>query len=79
MSIFNLGSINIDHVHRVAHLPAPGETVSALGYVQALGGKGANQSLAAAAGGEPSDEAQSARIIKGTANAPNLKVHALVE
>lgn len=51
MSIFNLGSINIDHVHRVAHLPAPGETVSALGYVQSLGGKGANQSLAAAAGG----------------------------
>ncbi len=51
MSIFNLGSINIDHVHRVEHLPAPGETVSALGYVRALGGKGANQSLAAAAGG----------------------------
>ena len=51
MSIFNLGSINIDHVHRVAHLPAPGETVSALGYVQSLGGKGANQSLAATAGG----------------------------
>ena len=51
MTIFNLGSINIDHVHRVAHLPAPGETVSDLGYLQALGGKGANQSLAAAAGG----------------------------
>ena len=51
MSILNLGSINIDHVHRVAHLPRPGETVADLGYARGLGGKGANQSLAAAAGG----------------------------
>jgi ribokinase len=51
MSIFNLGSINIDHVYRVAHLPGPGETVSDIGYAQGLGGKGVNQSLAAAAAG----------------------------
>ncbi len=51
MTIFNLGSINIDHVYRVAHLPGPGETVSDLGYAQGLGGKGMNQSLAAAAAG----------------------------
>ena len=51
MTIFNLGSINIDHVYRVAHLPGPGETVSDLGYAQGLGGKGVNQSLAAAAAG----------------------------
>lgn len=51
MSIFNLGSINIDHVHRVAGLPGPGETVSDTGYAVGLGGKGANQSLAAAAAG----------------------------
>ena len=51
MSIFNLGSINIDHVYRVAHLPGAGETVSDIGYASGLGGKGVNQSLAAAAMG----------------------------
>ena len=51
MSIFNLGSINIDHVYRVAHLPGPGETVADQGYASGLGGKGVNQSLAAAAAG----------------------------
>lgn len=51
MAIWNLGSINIDHVYRVPHLPAPGETLSALDYSQGLGGKGANQSVAAARAG----------------------------
>jgi ribokinase len=51
MTIYNLGSINIDHVYRVPHLPAPGETLSALNYTQGLGGKGANQSVAAARAG----------------------------
>ncbi|MFU8779076.1 MAG: ribokinase [Roseovarius sp.] len=51
--IYNLGSINADHVYRVAHLPDAGETVTAQGYVWALGGKGANQSMAVArAGGQ---------------------------
>lgn len=51
--IFNLGSINADHVYRVPHLPAPGETLAALSYVRMLGGKGANQSIAVArAGGQ---------------------------
>ena len=51
MTVYNLGSINIDHVYRVPHLPAPGETLSALEYSQGLGGKGANQSVAAARAG----------------------------
>ncbi|SDW11159.1 ribokinase [Roseicitreum antarcticum] len=51
MAIYNFGSINIDHVYRVAHLPAPGETVHTLGYQTGLGGKGANQSIAAALAG----------------------------
>ena len=51
MTVFNLGSINIDHVHRVPHLPAPGETVIDLGYEVGLGGKGANMSIAVAAAG----------------------------
>lgn len=51
MPLYNLGSINIDHVYRVPHLPAPGETLSATGYAMGLGGKGANQSVAAARAG----------------------------
>jgi ribokinase len=47
MTVFNLGSINIDHVYRVPHLPRPGETQATTDYAQTLGGKGANQSVAA--------------------------------
>lgn len=49
--IFNLGSINIDHFYRVPHLPTPGETLAATSYTMGLGGKGANQSAAAAKAG----------------------------
>ncbi|MEC9484168.1 MAG: ribokinase [Halomonas sp.] len=49
--LYNYGSINIDHVYRVSHLVRPGETLSSHGYRQALGGKGANQSLAVARAG----------------------------
>jgi ribokinase len=45
--ILTIGSVNIDHVHRVSALPGPGETVLDRGYARGLGGKGANQSLAA--------------------------------
>lgn len=48
MAIFNLGSINADHVYDVPHLPAPGETLAAAGFSTGLGGKGANMSVAAA-------------------------------
>ncbi len=51
MSIFNLGSINADHIYRVPHLPAPGETLAATDFTTELGGKGANQSVAAARAG----------------------------
>ena len=51
MAIWNLGSINIDHVYRLDHLPRPGETLAARSYVRGLGGKGANQSIAAARAG----------------------------
>ena len=51
MTIFNLGSINADHAYRVGHLPAPGETLAARSLVTGLGGKGANQSVAAARAG----------------------------
>lgn len=51
MTIFNLGSINIDHVYRLPALPRAGETLHASSYAQGLGGKGANQSVAAARAG----------------------------
>lgn len=51
MAIWNLGSINIDHVYRMDKLPRPGETLAASSYAVGLGGKGANQSIAAAQAG----------------------------
>lgn len=51
MAIWNLGSINIDHVYRLDSLPQPGETLASRGYSVGLGGKGANQSVAAARAG----------------------------
>jgi len=51
--IFNLGSINIDHIYRVPHFPTPGETLSSDSYSKGLGGKGANQSIAIARAGGP--------------------------
>lgn len=51
MAIYNLGSINADYFYRVPHLPAPGETLLANSHNVGLGGKGANQSVAAALAG----------------------------
>lgn len=47
VSIVVLGSLNIDLITQVDHLPAPGETVAATGLEKRFGGKGANQALAA--------------------------------
>ncbi len=51
MTIYNLGSINIDHIYRLDHLPRAGETLASRDYGLGLGGKGANQSVAAARAG----------------------------
>ncbi|WP_298562115.1 ribokinase [uncultured Aliiroseovarius sp.] len=51
MTLFNLGSINIDNFYRVPHMPAPGETLAADEHAVGLGGKGANQSVAGARAG----------------------------
>ena len=51
MTIYNLGSINLDYVYRLDHLVQPGETLAALDMQVGLGGKGANQSLALARAG----------------------------
>ena len=48
-----VGSSNIDLVMKMARLPRVGETVTDATFVQAFGGKGANQAVGAArAGGE---------------------------
>jgi ribokinase len=48
MSVLNFGSLNIDHVYRVASIVRPGETISSRAYQVFAGGKGANQSAALA-------------------------------
>ncbi len=46
-----VGSANLDLVALAKRLPHPGETVSAHGYFEACGGKGANQAIAASRAG----------------------------
>lgn len=49
--IYNFGSINADYIYHVPHLPVPGETLAATALTRELGGKGANQSVAASRAG----------------------------
>lgn len=51
MTVWCLGSINVDYFYSVPHIPAPGETLAAREMSFGLGGKGANQSVAAAMAG----------------------------
>ncbi|WPP51651.1 ribokinase [Catalinimonas niigatensis] len=46
-----VGSSNIDLIAQLSHLPKPGETVGDAAFSQAHGGKGANQTVAAARAG----------------------------
>ncbi len=47
MAIFNFGSIVIDNFYKAPRIPIPGESVRAESFKKGLGGKGANQSIAA--------------------------------
>ncbi len=51
MRILNFGSMNIDYVYSVPHIVRPGETLSATRLSLFSGGKGLNQSVAAARAG----------------------------
>lgn len=42
-----IGSVNIDHVYTIARMPSVGETLSADAATTFIGGKGANQAVAA--------------------------------
>lgn len=49
--IINYGSVNIDYVYQVDEFVRPGETISSTAFSRNLGGKGANQSIAAVRAG----------------------------
>jgi len=49
--LLNLGSLNLDLVYRIEHPLRPGETVASQAFTRGAGGKGLNQSLAAARAG----------------------------
>ena len=51
MKILNIGSMNLDMVYQMDHIVQPGETESSFGMNIFLGGKGINQSIAAAKAG----------------------------
>ncbi len=51
MRIINFGSLNIDYVHKVQNFVKPGQTIFAQNYNIFAGGKGLNQSIAAARAG----------------------------
>ncbi|MDA3874002.1 MAG: ribokinase [Kiritimatiellae bacterium] len=51
MRILTIGSLNLDHVYRVPHFVRPGETLASAAYQCGPGGKGLNQSVAAARAG----------------------------
>ncbi|TYL47419.1 ribokinase [Marinomonas sp. IMCC 4694] len=51
MTIYNVGSINLDHLYQLDHFVRPGETMASNSYQCLLGGKGANQSVALAKAG----------------------------
>lgn len=49
--LLNLGSLNLDLVYRQPHIVRPGETLASTRFERGAGGKGLNQSLAAARAG----------------------------
>ena len=51
MGIINFGSMNVDHVYSMQHFVQPGETLQSGAYNIYCGGKGLNQSVAAARAG----------------------------
>ena len=56
MKIVNLGSLNVDHVYWVDRFLMPGETKASKGLNDNAGGKGLNQSIAAARTGSAGKE-----------------------
>lgn len=51
VKILNIGSLNLDYTYAVPHFVTEGETLAALDWQEHCGGKGLNQSIAAARAG----------------------------
>src|SRR5438067_851264 len=51
MPVHVVGNVCIDTTFRVDRFPHPGETLNAISHVDGVGGKGANQAVAAARAG----------------------------
>lgn len=51
MKIINFGSMNLDEIYSVEHICASGESLSVHAFQKSIGGKGLNQSIAAARAG----------------------------
>ena len=73
MKVLCFGSANLDHVYKVDHFTAPGETQNCFEYAIKCGGKGVNQAIAMALAG---NETYFAGII---GNDGSLLKEALVE
>lgn len=71
-SIVVVGSSNVDMTARVDHLPLPGETIGNALFMQAWGGKGANQAVAAARLG---GDVTFVTALGGDLNGTALKTH----
>lgn len=50
-AVYNLGSLNLDHIYHIPHHVQSGETLSATSFRIGAGGKGCNQSIACALAG----------------------------
>ena len=61
LKLVNFGSLNIDRVYRVRAFVRPGQTISAQDFACCAGGKGLNQSLAAARAGASGRSGKTAR------------------
>ncbi|MCC7339625.1 MAG: ribokinase [Bryobacteraceae bacterium] len=68
-----VGSLNMDFVVKVDHLPAPGETVLGRDFQMFPGGKGANQACAAGKLGSPSVDVRMVGRVGYDAFADHLK------
>lgn len=53
MKALNFGSLNLDHIYKVDHMVAWGETETCLSRSTFYGGKGLNQSIALSRAGAP--------------------------
>lgn len=71
-NIVVVGSSNVDMTARVDHLPLPGETIGNAVFMQAWGGKGANQAVAAARLG---GDVTFVTALGGDLNGEALKTH----